>query len=122
MNGAVMSIADDRGQEIEALRELRPLEQKAIDAAIAEFNALRAQIVAQSAAQSTLVGVGLAASGVAAGYAFSNQGDPRALTVIPFLMGILLLVYTGATNRLMLTDRYIRTELWPYLQTNTDLS
>jgi hypothetical protein len=110
-----------RGGGDELSGEAKP-GQKSVDAAISEFNALRAEIMALSSGQSTLIGVGLTAIGVTAGYGFSDKGNLSVLIIIPFLAAGLILIYAGAGNRMLLIGRYIRTQLWPYIQKMTDPS
>lgn len=61
--------------------------KRAIDVAVAEFNALRAEIVARMTKQAALLGVSLTALGVIAGLAYQDAGDERLLLGIPPLAG-----------------------------------
>jgi hypothetical protein len=88
---------------------------KAVAVALAEFNALRAEVVSHITAQAALVGLGLTALGVVAGLVIEEGGDQRLLLAIPPLATLVVLLHAAGTYRLALIGHYISTTLWPYL-------
>jgi hypothetical protein len=93
---------------------------KAVDVALAEFNALRTEIVNHMTAQATLTGVGLTALGVILGFALRGGGDRELLLTIPLLATLVSLLHAGINYQITLIAGYIRTTLWPYLQGRVD--
>lgn len=90
--------------------------ERVIDVAIAEFNALRAEIVSHVTAQAALVGLALTAAGVIVGFTVKEGADQRLLLIIPPLTLLVVLLHTAETFRAALIGRYIATELWPDLE------
>jgi hypothetical protein len=88
---------------------------KAVDVAIAEFNALRAEIANRITVQSTGVGVGLTALGVIFGIVVKDDGDNRLLLAVPPLSTVICLLITRETYLMAKIGAYIRDELWPFL-------
>lgn len=82
---------------------------------MAEFNALRAEIIQLNTAQAAFVGISVTALGVILGLGLSKDGDERLLLTIPPLGIVVTLVYAGYAYRASSIGGYIRTELWPYL-------
>jgi hypothetical protein len=80
--------------------------------AIAEFNALRAEIVSHVTAQAALVGLALTAAGVIVGFTVKEGADQRLLLAIPPLTLLVVLLHTAETFRAALIGRYIAVELW----------
>jgi hypothetical protein len=93
-----------------------PYAGRDLDVEIAEFNALRAESVAQQTAQATLIGVGLTALGVVVGFAVRQGGDQHLLLVVPPLAAVISLSHAGVTFRIVRIGAYIRNELWPDIQ------
>jgi hypothetical protein len=90
--------------------------ERAVDVAIAEFNALRAEIVSHVTAQAALVGLALTAAGVILGFTVKEGADQRLLLAIPPLTLLVVLLHTAETFRAALIGRYIATELWEDLE------
>jgi hypothetical protein len=82
-----------------------------VDVAIAEFNALRAEIISHVTAQAALVGLALTAAGVILGFTVKEGADQRLLLAIPPLTLLVVLLNTAETFRAALIGRYIATEL-----------
>jgi hypothetical protein len=101
-------------------RDLSTGKQKAVDAALAEYNALRSEIVAKFASQYAFVGVGFTAVGIVVGYASSGNGRSTFLLAVPFISTVEILVYAGLAAQVRFMGRYIRTDLWPYIQAACD--
>ncbi len=89
---------------------------RAVDVAIAEFNALRAEIVSHVTAQAALVGLAITAAGVIVGFTVKEGADQRLLLAIPPLTLLVVLLHTAETFRAALIGRYIAVELWEDLE------
>ncbi|MDL5159623.1 hypothetical protein [Actinomycetospora termitidis] len=113
--GQAESMGGNRGP-----RAQLPASDKRFDVAIAEFNALRAEMVSISTAQATLVGVGLTAIGVIYGFLLGDDPDRRIGYAIPALSLILSSLYSNEGYKVTKMGTYIRRELWPYLQRELD--
>jgi hypothetical protein len=98
-------------------------ERAAVDAALAEYNALRTELVAHSAAENAVVGLGLTGIGVVAGVAFGGSGNRQLLAIAPLVASVIILAYYGEAYRVISIGRYIRDDLWPFVRdrTGTDL-
>lgn len=99
-----------------------PAPSRSIDVALAEFNTLRAEILARTAAQATLASVGLTASGVAVGFALSDKGVSEVAIVVPFFAAAIIVAYVFESFRIIMVGGYVRDVLWPYLQSQTSAS
>lgn len=93
-----------------------PYAGRDLDVELAEFNALRAESVAQQTAQAALIGVGLTALGVVFGLAAKQGGDNHLLLAVPPLAAIISLIHASVTFRIIRIGDYIRDELWPAIQ------
>jgi hypothetical protein len=93
-----------------------PKEAKAVEVALAEFSALRSEIVTHITAQAAVVGLGLTAMGIIAGFVVRDGGDLRLLLAIPPIATLVVLLHTAETYRSAILGSYIRTELWPFLE------
>jgi hypothetical protein len=125
MNNPTGSEPDEGEADAERLRELAGLAaSRAVDVLLAEFNALRAEIVARSNSQSALVGVGLTAVGVIVGLVVKDNGDQRLLLALPPLGALVNLLWSIENRRVTLAGAYIREALWPRLKllTKVDIS
>ncbi len=89
---------------------------RAVDVMLAEFNALRAEMVAYISAQAAVVGLGLTALGVITGLAVGKDGDDELLLAIPPLVALIVLVHIAGTYRVAKIGDYIREKLWPHLE------
>jgi hypothetical protein len=87
-----------------------------VSIALAEFNALRAEIVSHSSAEYAAVGVGLTALAVIVGFVVKEGGDERLLLAIPPLALFINLVQAASNFRNARIATYIQRDLWPYLQ------
>jgi hypothetical protein len=94
-----------------------PIPERGVDVALAEFNALRAEIVSNITAQAALVGLGLTALGVIAGFVAKEGGDERLLLGIPPLAMLVALLHAAWSYRSASIGNYIANTLWPYLET-----
>lgn len=90
--------------------------------AIAEFNALRTEIVSNITAQTTIVGLGVTAIGVLVGVVAAKDGDDRLLLAIPLVSLLVVALHGAASYRIGLIGNYIRIELWPYIGGRVDKS
>jgi hypothetical protein len=92
-----------------------PADGSARDAALAEFNALRAEIINRMTTTATLVGVGLTALGVIVTLVFKEGGDPRLLLTVPPLAFTVNCLWAVENRQIGLIGQYIAILLWPYL-------
>jgi hypothetical protein len=90
--------------------------ERAVDVAIAEFNALRAEIVSHVTAQAALIGLAITAAGVVVGFTVKEGADQRLLLALPPLALLVVLLHTAETFRAASIGRYISTELWEDLE------
>lgn len=90
-----------------------------VDAALAEFNALRGELVAHSTGQTAILGLGLTAVGVVIGVAFGSSSRLILLAIVPILSAVVIVTYCGEAYRVITIGRYIKIELWPYLRTKS---
>lgn len=86
-----------------------------MDAALAEFEALRAEIITNVNSQAALAGLGLTAVGVIVGLTVKEGASERLLLAIPPLTLFMVLLHIGSSYRLSLIGRYIQKDLWPYI-------
>lgn len=89
--------------------------RSALDVALAEFNALRAEINNRMTTQAALVGVGLTALGVIVGLVVEKQADQRLLLAVPPLALTVNILWAVENRQIGCIGVYIRTTLWPYL-------
>jgi hypothetical protein len=91
------------------------------EVALAEFVALREEILARLSAQNTLVGVCLTAVGVIFGLALSQKGvSLTVVLVVPPVVSGLAFFYLYNARAHVLMSIYLRTRLWPMLRTSED--
>jgi hypothetical protein len=88
----------------------------AVSVALAEFNALRAEILGHISAGTTVVGLGVTALGIIVGLVAKEGADRRLLLVIPPLSLFVILLLTAENYRTTMLGNYIRDELWPFLE------
>jgi len=93
-----------------------PDEKDAIDILLAEFNALRAEIGARSAAQATMMQLAVTAFGALAGLTFTQYGDHRLLLLIPIISTILGLIWLDHAANISNIGDFIKNQLMPALQ------
>ena len=101
---------------------LTPVPERAVDAALAEFNTLRSEVAGYITAQSALVGITLTAFGVIFGLVLDKGDNSQIALTIPFLSLLVSLLYTAASYRLSRLGDYISATLWPYIQKQVDES
>jgi hypothetical protein len=88
----------------------------AITVALAEFQALRAEMVSRTSSQATLIGVGFTAMGVIVGFTVKDGGDVRLLLALPLVALVVNLLWSIESRRVTLSGAYIRESLWPRLE------
>lgn len=93
---------------------------QAIDAALAEFAALRALMATRVQLQVALLTAALTATGVIASIALQHDGNRNLLLFIPILASVVAIIHSDQRSRIGLSGRYIRDRLWPYIQAKTD--
>jgi len=88
---------------------------RAIDVALAEFQALRSEIISHITTQAAVVGLGLTALGVIFGVVVNN-GEERLLLAIPPVALLVVMIHMAETFRCAKIGTYVRDKLWPFLQ------
>ena len=88
---------------------------RALQVALAEFNALRAEIAARTTTQGSLITLVVTAIGIVAGLVVKDDGDPRLLLILPFLVAAAGIHSSEQDRAIALLGTYIRDELWPHL-------
>ncbi len=85
-----------------------------VQLALAEYDALRAEILNARSTQGTLVGAGVAAVGLV--FAFSAQVSQRDyLLAVPPLAFVVSMLHLAESRRIHRLGDYIRLTVWPYL-------
>ncbi len=104
-------------------RQLNDTPEQAITVVLAEFQALRTEMVSRASSAAALVGVGLTAFGVIVGFGIKSHGDLKLLLAIPPIAALVNLLWSIESKRVTLAGAYIRQQLWPALRTwlDTDL-
>jgi len=90
--------------------------------ALAEFSALREEMVSARTAQGAVLGAGLTVVAVVLTVTFNNldrSGQSRLLAAIPPLSLLITVLNLSQAVRVHRIGAYIRTKLWPYLQGRT---
>jgi hypothetical protein len=93
--------ADDKGTRVQI--------------ALAEFNALRGEIISHSTTQAGLIALAVTAIGLVGGFVIKEDGDPRLLLILPFLVSAAGIHSAEQGRGIALMGTYIRDSLWPYL-------
>jgi hypothetical protein len=88
---------------------------RAVDVALAEFNALRSEMVSRITTQAAVVGLGLTALGIIFGVAIKDGQGPLLLAVPPVAL-LVVMIYMAETFRCAVIGTYVRDKLWPFLQ------
>jgi hypothetical protein len=86
-----------------------------VDVALAEFDALRGEILVRRGAQKNLVAIALTSYGVLFTFSFARDGDERLLLLVPPLGLALCLLQLGESFHIHRIGRYIKAKLWPTL-------
>jgi hypothetical protein len=86
-------------------------DRAALEVALAEFNALRAEMVARVSGQTASIGIGVTAFG-----AFFSFGDTAATTFVPIAAMCMSLLSVSNWYWILFIGMYIRRDLWPRLQ------
>ncbi|HWX88078.1 MAG TPA: hypothetical protein VNX67_07885 [Solirubrobacteraceae bacterium] len=100
-----------------------PLPEKAIEAALHEFDALRSLMAVRFQMLTGLLAAALTATGVIAGLALDHRGNQHLLLLIPPIASSVAIIDAEQRRRISLQGSYIRDRLWPYVQehVNADL-
>ena len=93
-------------------------DRSVIDIALAEFNALRAEIITHQNIQAALIGVGLTAIGVLIGVALKDggSGSSELLLAVPPISVAIVLLRTAYNIHVVALGNYIGSELLPFLK------
>ncbi|HEX5713505.1 MAG TPA: hypothetical protein VFX85_09355 [Solirubrobacterales bacterium] len=90
--------------------------ETAVGIALAEFNALRAEIISHITAQTAVVTLGVTALGILVGLVAKEGADDHLLLVVPPVSMFVILLLTAENYRIWRIGDYIRNHLWPFLQ------
>ena len=90
-----------------------------VAAALAEFNALRAEITSSLAAQQAFVGVALTSIGLLWGFALKDADHKPLLFAVPPVALVGCLLYLSLVHRMFEIGDYIRTKVWIFIQDKT---
>ncbi len=82
---------------------------------LAEFTSLRAEKVSYLTGQAAVVGIGITALGVIAGFV-AKEGHDRLLLAVPPLVMLVVLSYAAGSYRSNQLGNYIRDHLWRGLE------
>lgn len=102
------------------MRTARFNDDRALNAALAEFSNLRSLIATRVQLQVASLTAGFTAIGIVAGLALQKGGDPNLELLVPFLASVVTVIHSELRVRIGLSGRYIRDELWPYITSITD--
>jgi hypothetical protein len=90
-----------------------------VNVPLAEYVALRAEVVSCRTTQGAFVGVGLTAIGVLFTLGLAQDDGRRLLLTVPPLALIVSLLHLAEAYRIHRIGAYIRCHLWPHLQSLT---
>jgi hypothetical protein len=92
---------------------------RSVDVALAEFNALRAELLAHANVQASLIALVVTAIGIVGGLVVKEDGDPRLLLILPYLVAAAGIESSNRARTIALIGAYIRDKLWPHLEKQT---
>jgi hypothetical protein len=93
---------------------------RALQAALAEFTAIRSLMSMRFQTQVAVLSAGLTAIGVVAGLALQHGGDRRLLLLVPILASVVATIHTELRIRIHLHGRYVNEKLWPHVTRLTE--
>jgi hypothetical protein len=93
--------------------------RRRVDVAIAEFTALRAEMLDRRGSQKNLAGLALAAFAALFTFSLGRDGDERVLLLVPPLGLVLCILHLTESFHIYRLNQYIRRKLWPELQQET---
>lgn len=95
---------------------MRTTDNLGIDAALAEYGALRGEIVSRSGAQHVILNISIVATGAVAGLALSDPSKRILALVLPFACTVLGAVWLDHARCIVNIGTYIRISRWPQLR------
>ena len=90
-------------------------DKQLITVLLAQFNACRAEILARSTTQATIINLNVTATGLIAGYYFGYHANPLVLLVIPILSPMLGIIWADHAINIGNIGRFIQNGLMPKL-------
>lgn len=90
-----------------------PSEEMRLSAALAEFEALRAEILSLRQVQKNILSIALAAYAGLFSFGLGADGEPRLLHVVPPLGLVLCLIQLSESYQIDRLGSYIRNKVWP---------
>ncbi|RYC13715.1 hypothetical protein [Nocardioides zhouii] len=94
--------------------------ERRFSAALAEFDALRAEILNLRQTQKNIVSIALAAYAGLFSFALGGDGDARLLTVVPPLGLVLCILQLSESFQIDRIGSYLRTTVWPEVMALSD--
>lgn len=88
-----------------------------VEIGLEEYKSLRAEIARIAQAQNGLLGAALTATAAIGGVGLGKSGNRLILLVLPFVLSGLAILYIRSSIQIRTVGSYVRTELWPFLQT-----
>lgn len=85
------------------------------EAALKEYESLRAEIAAHQRTKSQYLTLAITATGAIGTFALGRNGNRDALLVLPLVLSGLTIVYLRHNVDIELIGQYIRRELWPFI-------
>lgn len=87
----------------------------AVEAALREYEALRAEIDAHQRTKNQYLTLAITATGAIGSFALGRNGNREALLVLPLVLSGLTIIYLRHNVDMELIGQYIRRELWPFV-------
>jgi hypothetical protein len=91
-----------------------------LDAALKEFEAIRAEIAAHQRTKSQYLTLAITATGAIGTFALGRNGNRDALLVLPLVLSGLAIIYLRHNVDTELLGQYVRTQLWPFVSTKAE--
>jgi hypothetical protein len=98
-----------------------PASDRALQAALTEFTAIRSLMATRLQMQVALMGAGLTGIGVIVGLALQHKGDLNLLLLVPVVASVVATGHSELRSRIGLHGRYLNEVLWPYVQKISDV-
>ncbi len=82
-----------------------------MNAVLAEFNAIRAEILFRATSQATLIQINITAVATIVGFVFANQANPLILVIIPILSPVLGMLWLDHDASIAWLGNFIKMEI-----------
>lgn len=91
-----------------------------LDAALKEFESIRAEIAAHQRTKSQYLTLAITATGAIGAFALGRNGNRDALLVLPLVLSGLAIIYMRHNVDTELLGQYVRGQLWPFVSTKAE--